>query len=115
MSVEREKFPDRRPGVTQRVTHVLSTGGEIHMLVTFGYYGAGDHRVREVFCADFKAGSDQHTLVIDASIVVSRLLQTGVTPRALLSSLSEPRSIIGSILEAAAELEESLNAEEKKP
>ncbi len=105
--MSRSRLPDRRPSVTQRVTHVLSSGDEISMLVTFSFPEEGSRDIREIFCADFKAGSDFHTLVIDASILVSRLLQHGNTPSQLLASLSEPTSIIGSILKAAVAVEEN--------
>lgn len=101
---ERTRLPDRRLSVTQHVVHELSSGNQVKIIVTFSFNELG--LVREFFCADFKAGSDQQALIIDASILVSRLLQHGVTPRMLLGSLSEPTSIIGSILKVAAELDE---------
>ena len=62
--------------------------------------------MREVFCADFKAGTDMHTLIVDASILVSRLLQMGLQAKHLVASLCEPPSIVGSIARAAAKLDE---------
>lgn len=107
----RDRLPDRRHSITQAVNHRLSTDVELKMLVTFSFVSETDRRVREVFCADFKAGSDFHTLLIDASILLSKLLQHGYTPSMLLASLSEPRSMMGSILEAAVKLEQDLGEE----
>lgn len=105
---ERERFPDRRPSITQRVTYLTTGGKEISFLVTFSFYSKNDRRVREFFCADFKAGTDNHAMIVDASILVSRLLQHGTSPAMLLASLTEPRSFLGCILEAASKLETEL-------
>lgn len=105
----RIRLPDRRPSVTERVRHTLATGGTVSVLVTFSFDERG--KVREIFTADFKAGSDSQTLIVDASILVSRLLQYGNTPSTLLASLSEPTSIVGSILRAAIALEGAMSEE----
>lgn len=101
----RTRLPDRRPSVTQRVKHTLGDGKEQKVLVTFGYFSEHDTRIREIFTADFKAGSDAQTMIVEACILISRLLQHGTTPLMLLGSLSEPRSLLGSILEQAAKIE----------
>ncbi len=102
--VNRTRLPDRRPSVTQRVRHTLNGGQTLDVLVTFSI-DLDTGKVREVFSADFKAGSDNQTLIVDACILVSLLLQYGRSPALILGSLSEPRSLIGAMLEAAAQVE----------
>jgi hypothetical protein len=79
---------------------VLADGKTISLTVTFGFNEAGE--VREVFCADFKAGSDMHAAVTDACILMSRLLQHGDAPEELAKTLCEPPSLIGCIARAAS-------------
>lgn len=100
----RDRLPDRRPSVTMAIDHALGSGALVRMLVTYSFDSEG--RVREVFCADFKAGSDFHTVVVDASILVSRLLQEKLRLAQVLASLSDPPSLIGSMLKAGIELED---------
>jgi len=61
--------------------------------------------IREVFCSDFKAGSDQQSVVMDACILLSRLLQHGDAPAEILASMCSPFSLIGSIANAITEEE----------
>jgi hypothetical protein len=98
----RTRLADRRFSVTDPVPFVKSDGGEIRLTVTFGFDEVG--QVREVFCADFKAGSDMHAAVMDTCILLSRLLQHGDTPQELAQTLCPP-SIIGCIAKAAAQIE----------
>jgi hypothetical protein len=70
--------------------------------VTFGFDENGE--LREVFCADFKAGSDMHAVVTDACILLSRLLQHGDSSTELARTLCNPPSLIGSIARAAEEI-----------
>lgn len=100
----RDPLPDRRSALTLRVKHFTGLGREVHMLVTFGLDGAG--QVREAFCADFKAGSDHQTLMGDACVLYSLLLQHGMTAAELRAKLAEPRSFIGTIADTAAGVEE---------
>jgi hypothetical protein len=78
----------------------MADGREISLTVTFGFDGADN--VREVFCADFKAGSDLHAVVMDACILLSRLLQHGDPPEELASTLCEPPSLVGCIARAVS-------------
>lgn len=99
----RQRLNDRRLSVTTPVTHTLGmTGQNLKVLVTFGF---GSEGVREVFCADFKAGSDNQALIMDACILISRLLQHGYSPAQLVASLCDPPSLLGAILRAAAEID----------
>lgn len=117
----RNKLPDRRANATRKVTWTTYGGDERTILVTFGFREEADgepgavtfrYAVAEVFCADFKAGSDTLGIVTDTCILISRLFQLGERPAALLSSMCEPHSLIGAILYAACE--EGYEMEEKR-
>ena len=103
----REEVPDRRRHVTEKVCVRLSEGREVNLQVTFGLT-EDERRVREVFCADFKAGTDLHAVITDASVMMSLLLQHGYTATALAGRLGEPPSLLGQVLRAAAKLEAEL-------
>ncbi len=76
--------------------------GQVQPLqVTFGL-DAETGTVREVFCADFKAGSDNHAVITDACVLLSRLMQHGTPLDELAASLCSPPSLIGVIAAAAA-------------
>jgi hypothetical protein len=101
----RVQLPDRRPNVTERVRHEWATGQEQHLLVTFGFNRHG--KVKEMFCADFKEGTDMHTLIGDACMVVSLLLQHGYSPADILTKMApHPRSVLHTLVDAAAKLDE---------
>jgi hypothetical protein len=91
----REKLPDRRVSATKTLRHELTSGKDIKLTVTFGY--DGERKIREVFCADFKAGSDHQALIMDACILLSRLLQHGDLPVDLAATMCSPPSFIGTI------------------
>jgi hypothetical protein len=100
----RQKLPDRRANATRKVTWTDYGGTERSILVTFGFrYAIDEFVIAEVFCADFKAGSDILGIVTDTCILVSRLFQLGERPGDLLHSMSEPYSLIGTILKAACD------------
>lgn len=96
--MSRTQLSDRRPAVTQRVDVAVGTK-RVHVLVTYGFDSTGC--VKEVFCADFKAGTDLHAIIVDACILISRLLQHGYTPQQLLATLTAPPSLLGCLLAAA--------------
>jgi len=98
--VTRTPLPSRRPNVTRTVTWTNTTEKETRLLITVGFDEHGD--AREVFCADFKAGSDTHAVVMDACILFSRLLQHGDTPRSLADAMCSPPSLLGTIALAVA-------------
>lgn len=118
----RQRLPDRRANSTRKVTWTTYGGDERTILVTFGFRQEADcepgqsmifrYAVAEVFCADFRAGSDTLGIVTDTCILISRLFQLGESPKALLSSMCEPYSLIGTILFAACE--EELAMQEKR-
>lgn len=106
----RERLPDRRPNETFSVAVRLMNEREVKVLVTVGYEvitdpATGDKvrgRAKEMFCADFKAGSEVHGMIMDACVLMSRLLQYGDTPEGIYLSLGRPVSIIGQIAAAVA-------------
>jgi hypothetical protein len=98
----RTRLADRRASVTSRVIFAMADGKEIGLTVTFGLDQEGN--VREAFCADFKAGSDLHAIVMDSCILLSRLLQHGDAPEELARTLCAPPSLIGCIAKAASEI-----------
>jgi hypothetical protein len=98
----RDKLPDRRLSVNMKIDFETGSGAHIPLQVTFGFDEAG--HVREVFCADFKSGSDNHAVVMDSCVLLSRLLQHGTDPDQLAASLCTPPSLIGTIAAAVARM-----------
>lgn len=97
----RTKLPDRRPSITERVKLIVGNH-EKNVLMTFGFT---DHTMKvphEVFCADWKAGTALHDMVIDDCILVSRLLQHGDRASELVKTLCDPPSLVGQIAAAVA-------------
>jgi hypothetical protein len=76
-------------------------GKEVHVLITVGFDEEGEPK--EVFCASFKSGTTMNSIVMDACILFSRLLQHGDLPPDLLASMCQPPSLIGAIAAAVAE------------
>ena len=77
------------------------------MLVTFGY---DDRRkIRELFCADFKEGNDMHTLIGDACVAISLLLQHGHSAQDVSNKMAPaPQSLLKTMVDAAITLEKDL-------
>lgn len=101
----RTPLPDRRRNVTEKVTHTLSNGAERGLLVTFGFDARG--HVRELFCADFKEGTDMHGLIGDGCMAVSLLLQHGYRVSAIVDKMApDPKSVLRTLVEAALRLED---------
>lgn len=107
----RTPIPNRRPNLTSSVA--WSRGGpDQKLIVTFGF--ARDGSIREVFCAGFRADTDFCALVNDACIMMSWLLQLGVSLDAIVDMTGEdrsegarsgpPSSIIGAIARCARDL-----------
>lgn len=93
----RSKLPERRSSAN--IVVLYHDSGKDHKLqVTIGF--GADGGAREVFCADFKAGSSTHAIVTDACVLISRLLQHDDTPAELADTLCDPPSLLGAILRA---------------
>ena len=98
--MSRERLPNRRQAETVALEH-----GGMNFEVTVGFYPDG--RPGEVFTHGAKAGSTMDGLLDDACIVVSRLLQHGVTAADLVGSMgrlgnAEPASVIGAVIDLVA-------------
>lgn len=89
---------ERRVNLTKRITFTNSHGNGTVILITIGYDEHG--KAKEVFCADFKAGSDMHGIVSDACILFSRLLQHGEDAAELSRGMCQPHSLLGQIASA---------------
>lgn len=98
--MSRTQLPPRRFSVQKVVRYVKPNGDDTTKLqVTIGF-DPTTAQAREVFCADFKAGSEFHAIIVDACILLSRLLQHGDTPAQLLATLSSPPSLVGTLIKA---------------
>ena len=100
--MSRSKLPDRRPSVTRVVEVFLDGGNPVKIMVTVGF--CDDGRSMEVFCADFKAGTAIHAIIMDACVLLSRLLQYGDEPRDIADSMCQGPSVIGCIAQVVAEM-----------
>jgi hypothetical protein len=74
---------------------ISEEGKTQEVIVTVGFDLEG--KPREVFCADWKSGAAMHSIVIDACILLSRLLQHGDSPADLAVTLCQPPSVLGAI------------------
>ena len=95
--MNRQRLPDRRPSVTAVLVH----DGRSYP-VTIGF-DVVNERVGEVFTHGAKAGSNMDAILDDACIALSLLLQHGIEPASLASSMGRlgdgktPASIIGAL------------------
>jgi hypothetical protein len=110
-------MPGRRTGFTEPLTFREGEAGEITTFITCNFDAYG--RIREVFCADPRVGSDIHALLTDGCILISIYLQTGGEPELLPGSLGEnraegeksgpPSSILGAVARAILRLQQHYN------
>jgi hypothetical protein len=108
----RNELPPRRICVTTTVAWSSPAGPDQKLIVTYGLHM---NKVKEAFCAGFRAGTDICALANDACILFSRLLQYGDTLEELIRSMGEnrqegeksgpPASLIGAIARKALEIE----------
>jgi hypothetical protein len=96
--MSRTRLPNRRPSLNFRVKVISCSGRDFSVTVTAGVDEYD--KIQEVFCADFKAGSDNQAFVQDACILLSRLLQHGDLLEDITGSMCEPPSLIGTIVRA---------------
>jgi len=104
----RTRMRDRRESTTIRFTWTQASGATKEVLCTVGVEGG---KVLEVFCSDFKVGSDHFAIITDACIVLSRLLQHGDSPADILASMCQPPSLLGHLAAAVAVEQERVNQE----
>ena len=94
-AMTRTRLPDRRAAETVMLEH-----SGTRFMVTIGFYPDG--RPGEVFTHGARSGSSLDALLADACVVVSCLIQHGVEPREIASSMgrlgnAEPASVIGAV------------------
>jgi hypothetical protein len=95
----RQRPPNRQFSMTRSV--ILQTdSSQTKILVTISY--DNDGKPVAVFCADFKAGTALHAIVMDACIVLSRCLQHGDTPEELRATMT-PGSLLWVVTDAVVE------------
>jgi hypothetical protein len=107
----RQRLPNRRPAETVELEHNGS-----RFTVTIGFYPDG--RPGEVFTHGMRSGSNLDALLADACVVVSCLIQHGVEPREIASSMgrlgnAEPASIIGAVIDLTAGISQASKATEE--
>jgi hypothetical protein len=107
----RQRLPNRRPAETVELEHNGS-----RFTVTIGFYPDG--RPGEVFTHGIRSGSNLDALLADACVVVSCLIQHGVEPREIASSMgrlgdAEPASIIGAVIDLTAGMSQASKATEE--
>jgi hypothetical protein len=107
----RQRLPNRRPAETVELEHNGS-----RFTVTIGFYPDG--RPGEVFTHGIRSGSNLDALLADACVLVSCLIQHGVEPREIASSMgrlgnAEPASIIGAVIDLAAGMNQASTATEE--
>lgn len=100
--MNRKPLPQRRRSTTQTVEF---HGAKFH--ISIGTYA--DNRPAELFCTGPKSGSEMASVVADAAVLFSLLLQGGATPADIRKSLGReedgvtPASIMGVIADMVAE------------
>jgi hypothetical protein len=98
----RARLPDRRPNLTTELVHECRSYS-----VTIGL-DLATGSISEVFTHGAKVGSAMDGILDDACIALSLLLQHGVEPASLASSMgrlgdgTSPASIIGALAELIA-------------
>lgn len=105
--VGRVRLPNRRPSANVKVEWVTPSSSHV-FYVTVGY-DPRNARISEVFYSDgMKSGADLRSMAQDACILVSILLQYGLTPEQIGKSLAvapvmgedRPASLVGAVVEA---------------
>ena len=96
----RTRLPDRRAAETFRLEY-----DGTRFMVTIGFYPDG--HPGEVFTHGARSGSNMDALLADACVVVSCLIQHGIQPRELASSMgrlgnARPASVIGAVVDLVA-------------
>jgi hypothetical protein len=94
-----------------------SAGPDTKLIVT---YGIEDERIKEAFCAGFRAGTDICALANDACVMMSLLLQHGVSIEALADACGEdrqegattgkPSSLLGAITREGVRIERAIQS-----
>lgn len=105
----RDRLPDRRQGVTEKLTYRKDQPAEIELSATFNWEDRG--RVKEAFCLAFKEGTDLRTLLHHACIIASVGLQHGASMADFAKAMGEdnperpPGSILALIMRAGVTID----------
>lgn len=109
----RQRLNTRRPNLTTEVAWRSPAGPDQKLIVTYGF--DDDGKVREAFCAAFRATSDLVALANDACVMFSMLMQHGEELANVADAVGEdrpegaasgpPSSLIGAIVRRALEIE----------
>lgn len=104
--MSRTELDPRRLSITSKLTHTCADGTSLHVIATFGLDKTG--KVREVFCSSFKDGADLRSLVMDACVCLSLLLQHGYSVQELRSKMTPtPHSLLATLVDEAIRIEEN--------
>src|SRR6185295_18765727 len=105
----RVRLPDRRFAETVMLEH-----SGTRFMVTIGFYPDG--RPGEVFTHGARSGSNMDALLADACVVVSCLIQHGVEPHNLASSMGRlGNAKAASVIGAVVDLVTAVNAALQQP
>lgn len=118
----RQPLRDRRANVTQEVAWQSPSGPDTKLIVTYGL--DRDGKVKEAFCAGFRAGTDICALANDACVMMSLLLQSGMDISQVSAACGEnkpvedktaepgpPASLLGAIAREGTKVQMSLYAQ----
>ena len=125
MSLERIKLPPRRIARTRSIAFAppgkgrSAPGFELQIAAGFmpGAPSEGDGRLLEVFLHDkANRGSERDFLLDDLGVLISLLLQLGITPQGLRRHLASPSggqapSVAGAVVDALIEMQADYLAE----
>lgn len=109
----RAQLNNRRVNVTANVAWHSPSGPDHKLIVTYGINPEG--KIKEAFCAGFRASTDICALANDACILLSLLLQEGYALNVIAAKLGEnraegattgePASLVGAIARKGVEIE----------
>lgn len=115
----RTAIKDRRANITTSIEWTSSNGPDVKLNVTYGMNDQG--YIKEAFCAGFRAGTDVCALANDACIMMSLLLQHGVTIAHVADACGEnrpegatsgpPASLLGAIAREGVLIEKTFREE----
>lgn len=117
------KYPSRRTGFTVSILHTNSSNNEDKITITANMHGKTG-KFDEVFVANPMVGSDMEAIMTDGCIMMSLLLQNGITIEEIVDSLGdrrkhaeseagEPTSHFGAIARAVKELNDEFKEDEE--
>ncbi len=100
---DREHLPNSRPHTVVTIEHEWAFDRP-PLIIDVGVGRYPDGRVAEVFADGPKGGSQIHGLLDDVCVLISIMLQHGITPAELAKSLgrvrgNKPASAVGAIMD----------------